>query len=106
MARPMTTTLSEVGVSTALPIDLNVTPVNVSLAVTLSPGAVLTYTIEHTYDEIVSSDPTPDAIWFPFITNVDKNSDGFYAYPVIAVRIKITSYTSGVATLRVVQAGN
>jgi len=25
---------------------------------------------------------------------------------VIAVRIKITSYTSGVATLRVVQAGN
>jgi len=105
MATPMTTSLSAVGISAVVPLDLNVTPINVGLAVTFSNGAVLTYTVEHTYNKITDQESIDTAIWFPFLSNLEASADGFYAYPVVAVRFRITSYTTGTATLRVVQAG-
>jgi len=105
MATPMTTSLSSTGISQVVPLDLNITPINVGLAVTFSPGAVMTYTVEHTYNKITDQASIAAATWFPFLSNVQTSADGFYAYPVVAVRFRVTAYTSGTATLRVVQAG-
>lgn len=106
MAKPITTSVSGVGTSTAVPINLSITPVHISLAVTLSAGSNLVYTVEHTYDDLKTNDDLLKAQWFPFLTDISTNSDGFYAYPILAVRVRVTSHTSGTATLRVIQAGS
>jgi hypothetical protein len=105
MGRQVVTSLKGIGPSGTLTVDINVAPVNVSCAVILSPDANLVYDIEHTYDDLWSPIPPEGHVFFTFLSGQTANSDGYYGFPVNGIRIRITSYTSGTATLKVVQAG-
>ncbi|NBW17430.1 MAG: hypothetical protein EBR82_56560 [Caulobacteraceae bacterium] len=105
MARQIDTKIGEVGVSSTIGVDINLTPVNVAIAAMLSDGATLTYNIEHTYNDIWSAHNSDEIVWFPFIENQSANADGYYAFPVAGIRVRVTQHTSGTVTLRVLQAG-
>jgi len=105
MARQNDVTIDDVGASNTIGVDINLTPVNVAVAVMLSDGATLKYTVEHTYNDLWSQHDPDKIVWFPFIENQTGNSDGYYAYPISGVRVRVTEHTSGSATLRVLQAG-
>jgi len=108
MARPIRVTVGSQTTSVTIPLDNHQDPFNVGLAVVLSAGATLTYTVQHTFDDVFASafDPAT-ATWFPHATLVSKtaSSDGNYAYPVMATRLNVTAWTSGNATMTVIQAG-
>ena len=108
MARPIRVTVGSQTTSVTIPLDTYQDPFNVGLAVVLSAGASLTYTVQHTFDDVFASNFNPTtATWFPHATLAAKtaSSDGNYAYPVVATRLNVTAWTSGTATMTVVQAG-
>jgi hypothetical protein len=61
MKSPIYVTQDSAGVSRWVPLDYKQVPFNVGLGVKLSAGANLTYTIEHTFDDIQDSSITPVA---------------------------------------------
>jgi len=106
--RPIRVTVSSAAASNVIPLDQYISPFNIGLGVSLSAGASLTYTVQHTFDDVFSSTFDPaTANWFSHATMVSKTTsfDGNYAYPVTAIRLNVTVYTSGSATMTVVQAG-
>lgn len=108
MARPKRKTLSAAGVTTPMPQNVHLTPFNIGFSVQLSPAASLTYTVEHTFDDVFALDFNPaTATWFPndVVADATANADGNYAFPVTAVRLNVTDFNSGTATITVIQAG-
>ena len=105
MARTMSKSLGGVGVTVPMQINVNITPVNVSVAVILSEDAILTYTVEHIYENIWTPDADPNPTYFPFLVDKNVSADGYYAFPVTGVRLRVTAYVQGTATLKVIQAG-
>lgn len=106
--RPIRLTVGSQTTSATIPLDTYADPFNVGLAVVLSAGASLTYTVQHTFDDVYANNFNPaTATWFPHASLVDKvaSSDGNYAFPVTAIRLNVTIWASGTATLTVVQAG-
>jgi hypothetical protein len=108
MARPKRKTLSAAGATSPIPLNLHISPFNVGFAVDLSAGATLTYTVEHTFDDVF--DPSFDAgtaTWFPnsVVAGETADADGNYAFPITAIRLNVTAYTGGTATFTVIQAG-
>jgi hypothetical protein len=85
-------------------------PFNASLAVTLSSGASLTYTVQHTFD--LPQEDYGDvgwdnsATWFNSdgITSKTANDNSNYAFTVQGTRLVINSYTSGTAKYTYTQA--
>lgn len=110
MARPIRVTVSAVAVSAPIPLDTYADPFSVGLAVVLSSGASLTYTVQHTFDDVYASNFNPaTATWFPNAGLADKvaSSDGNYAFPITACRLNVTvrAVDGGTATMTVIQAG-
>lgn len=106
--RRITVTVSAQGVSQPIPMDQRNDPFNVGIGVALSAGATLTYTVQHTFDDVFSPSFDPaTATWYSNSSLVTKNasSDGNYSFPVSAIRLNVTAYTSGSATMTVIQAG-
>lgn len=107
--RPVRTLpLSEAGVTPPIPLDINQAPFSVGVAVALTNTPNLTYTVQHTFDDVFAENFNPaTATWFPNASLTDKtsSSDGNYSYPVRAIRLNITLYTAGTATMTVIQAG-
>ena len=106
--RPVVVSVGALGSSAVVPLDHYKQPFNVGVGVVLSAGATLTYTVEHTFnDPFDSSFSAATATWFPNtgLSAKTASSDGNYAYPVRAVRLTITAYTSGTATMTLIQAG-
>lgn len=106
--RPIRVTVSSQTASAVIPMDIYIDPFNVSVGVALSAGATLTYTVQHTFDDVFS--PTfnaATAVWYPNASLAAKSAsaDGNYAFPVTAIRLNVTAYTSGSATMTLVQAG-
>lgn len=106
--RPIRVVIGSATSSAVIPLDQYISPFNVGLAAVLSAGASLTYTVEHTLDDVFA--PTfnaATATWFPHATLAAKtaSSDGNYAYPVSAIRIRVSIFASGTVTLNVMQAG-
>ena len=110
--RPVTRTVSSQ--TTSNPIRVNwrggLSGFQLSLLVKLSGGASLTYTVELTGDDPADFTGIPDyntnASWRP-VTGLDAltaDDEGNIAFPVQAVRLNVTAYTSGDATLTVIQA--
>ena len=95
MAQPSTLTVTGVGSSNVYMANYHCTPISIAFGtvVTGSP----TYSIQHTYD---------GSTWYnkSDATNLGGNQDGFYAFPVRAIRITITSGT-GTVVGTVIQAG-
>lgn len=106
--RPVRVTVGALASSAPIPLDNYQVPFNIGIAVVLSAGASLTYTVEHTFDDVFSSGFNPaTATWFPSSGLATKNAslDGNYAFPIVALRLTVTAYTSGNATMTVIQAG-
>jgi hypothetical protein len=106
--RPIRLTVGSQTASQVIPLDQYISPFNVSIGVALSAGANLTYKIQHTFDNVFASTFDPaTATWYDHASLVSKtaSADGNYAFPVSAIRLNVTVYTSGTATLNVLQAG-
>jgi len=81
---------------------------NVGLGCSISSGAVLTYAVQHTFNDIqVTGFVEDDATVYTHETlnGLTSNADGNYTNPPIAVRFAITAHTSGSAILSIIQAG-
>lgn len=106
--RPVVQTVSSQTASAPIPLDLYRDPFNVGIGVSLSAGAALTYTVEHTFDDINAATFNPaTATWFSNtgLSAKTASADGNYLFPITAVRLNVTSYTGGSATMTVIQAG-
>lgn len=106
--RPIRVTVASQAASAPVPLDHYQGPFNVGIAVVLSSGATLTYTVEHTFDDVFAKDfDASTATWFPNsgLTSKTASLDGNYAFPIMAVRLSVTAYTEGTATMTVIQAG-
>lgn len=106
--RPIRVSVGSATTSQVIPLDQYISPFNVSIGVALSAGANLTYKVQHTFDDVFSPTFNPaTATWYDHATLAAKiaSSDGNYAFPVSAIRLNVTPYTSGTATMNVLQAG-
>jgi hypothetical protein len=100
--RPMVLTKTGTGASNIGVLDHYRSPFNVGVGVVVSGTA--TYTLQHTFDDILAEGVTP--VWFDHVDldGLSANADGNYAFPVRAVRINVTA-GSGTVTATVIQAG-
>ena len=97
--RPTSVTLSSATTSNAIPLDYKQSPFSVGIGVVSSGTA--TYKVQHTFDNVLAGD-TPT--WFDHADGAKTASDDFsYTFPVMAVRLNVTSYTSGNITMTVLQ---
>lgn len=106
--RPITVTVSSQAASAVIPLDTYQDPFNVSIGVVLSAGASLTYSVQHTFDNVFASNFDPlTATWFnnSGLTAKTTSLDGNYNMPVTAIRLNVTTHSSGSATMTVIQAG-
>lgn len=106
--RAIRLSLSSAASTVPIPMDQYLDPFNVGLSVDLSAGASLTYTVEHTFQNVY--DPAFDpatAVWYPNtgLSAKTASTDGNYSFPVSAIRLRVSVYASGTATLNVLQAG-
>lgn len=79
---------------------------NTGFSVDFAPAGVMTYTVQHTMDDLQAVGFTEDgatAYNHSVVAAKTAALDGVYATPVNAIRLQITAHTSGVANLRVTQ---
>lgn len=109
MARPIRKTLSSATSTAVVPLDyVYRDPFNVSLGVSLSAGATLTYTVEYTLDDVFDPLFNPATATWITVTGMGAQTigtQGNLAFPVTGVRLRVSSYTSGSATITIIQAG-
>ena len=100
--RPISVTVTGVGVSAPIPLDTYISPFNIGVGVEVGSGC--TVAIQHTFDNIWDSSVTP--VWFnhPTLVGLIANADGNYAFPVTAVRVN-QSVGSASTTVKIIQAG-
>lgn len=106
--RPIRVTVASQTASAPVPLDHFQGPFNVGIAVVLSAGASLTYSVEHTFDDVFAPGfNASTATWFPNSGLSAKTTtlDGNYAFPIMALRLNVTTYGSGTATMTAIQAG-
>ena len=105
MARPITRTVSSQAASTPIALNnLSTSPFNVSLLADVTGG--LTYTVQYTLDDVFANSYVPaSGVWTAVSGMSAQTADtaGSLAYPVTAVRINVSAYTSGSVVLTVVQ---
>ncbi len=92
------------GGSIPIPIDQYLNPTNIGLAVTVT--GTVDVTVQHTFDDVFSDDPSTLFAWFdhPTLVNVVANGDGNLAFPPKAVRL-FTNSGVGTAGFSLIQAG-
>lgn len=92
-----------------IPICSVVNPCNIALAVMLSAGTSMTYSVEHTLDEIQNLDliktGTITTLTHEDLVSKTASADGNYAFAPTAVRVTTSAYSSGTLTFTVIQAG-
>jgi hypothetical protein len=103
--QPITRTVSSVTTSTPAVMNYLANPFSVGFAVVLSAGANLTYSVQHTFDDV--NDPTVTPTWFDheIVVGQTTNQDGNYAFNVRAIRLNVTAHVGGSATLTLIQGG-
>ncbi len=102
--RPTSVTVSSQTTSAAIPVDRAQSVFNLGISV-VSTGT-LTWSVEVTMDNIF--DPAVTPTWItapaPFETGAGgTNEVGSITVPCTAVRLNVSAYTSGSATMTVVQ---
>lgn len=83
-----------------IPLNVQITPFSYSYQVDIGTA---TFTVEGTLDNTQDNSITPT----PFTVQSSGSADvtGAATAPVMAVRVKVTAFTSGTITFRVLQAG-
>lgn len=96
-------TLASQTAGATLPVDWRENDFKIGMGVVVS-GA-LTYSVQHTFDDV--QDPSVTPTWFNTdgLTSLTANDNGNIAFPVAAIRLNVTAFTSGSATLTILQAG-
>jgi hypothetical protein len=100
-------TVSSQTTSPPIPINLRKFNNGVGVLVGLTTGANLTYTVELTADDLAGKDYSPaTGRWVPYDAMTAKTGPTManLGFPVTALRLNVTAWTSGSATLGVVQA--
>ena len=93
--RSVTLTQTGAGSTNGYVADSYISPFNIGFGVIVS--GTVTYTVQHTFD---------GTNWFnhPDVAAETANADGNYAFPVLQVRLTVSS-GSGTATMTLIQAG-
>lgn len=108
MGRPTRLTLGSVTTSAVFTPDLDRDPFNIGIGVAVAAGSTLTYSVEYTFDDVAANNFNPaTATWTALSTLSGKTAtaDGNIAYPVTGVRLNMTAWTAGSATVTFIQAG-
>lgn len=100
--RPSYVSQTGTGTTSWIPLDLYKTSFSVSVAVVVS--GTVTYSIQHTFDDVYDSNVTPVPFDHDSVTSESSNAFGTYDYPVTAVRINVSA-GSGTAEGTIIQAG-
>ena len=107
MPAPYVRPLTAAATSSACPLSPLLFPFQVTIA--LAVQGTNTSKVQVTLDDpLTAIDPQGSNLtWFDHATlvNVTANALGNIAFPVRAVRLVMTAYTSGQATMTVLQAG-
>lgn len=101
--RPQTITASAAGTTAWLPVDHRAQNFQIGLGAVVSGGATLTYDVEHTFNNVLAGEPAT-AFKHASLVGQTANANGNYAFPVAAIRLNVTAYTSGSVTLNILQA--
>jgi hypothetical protein len=99
--RPQVIKLSSATSSAWVPLDYKQSPFNVGLGLTFTGTA--TAKVEHTFDDIFDSSITPVAIPHSVLVAISSDTDSNYNFPVRAIRLTTTAWTSGTVTLTALQ---
>lgn len=102
--RPTSVTLSAAGPSPWIPVDRAIAPFAIGFGVVVAGGSTLTYSVEHTFDDVLAG-ATATAFPHASVAAQTASKDGNYIVPVTAIRLNVTAFTSGSATLTVLQGG-
>jgi len=100
--RPQEVTVSSQAASAWIPVNWRQEDFKLSFAVEVTGTA--TYKIQHTLDDVFDSSVTPLALDHEDITASTADDDGNYAFPIRAIRLNVTSYSSGDVRMTVLQA--
>jgi len=102
-------TITSVADSLPIPVDYRAQVFQIGFACVVSSGASLTYTVQHTFDDVFSPTFNPaTATWFNHSAVVGETAskDGNYAFPFTAIRLSVSAHTSGSVTLMVIQSAS
>jgi len=100
---PQVISLSALGSTAWIPVDYIQNPYNINIAIVLSNTPNLTCKVEYTLDDIFNPAITPTAFTHSTLTNLTSNTTGNITSPVRAIRLTITAWTSGTATMTALQ---
>lgn len=105
MMKPINVSQTGAGSTDPIPLNLNINPFNVSMAVVVT--GTVNYTVQYTLDDVWASSYNPaTGTWFNHASLVTDtaNETGNFAFPVAAVRLTVNS-GAGTAAMTVIQAG-
>lgn len=105
-----TRTISSVAASTAIPVNTIQNPFVGTVLVEAASGSDLTFSVQFTLDDIQDANVTPT--WTDFTNlsaiavaaGVPQFTQESIVSPVTAIRLNVTAYTDGSATLKYVQS--
>lgn len=100
---PQVISLSAAGSTAWIPVDYKQNPFYINLALVLSDTPSLTCKVEYTLDNVFDSSITPTAFTHTGLSSVSTNTTGSITYPVRAIRLTVSSWTSGTVTLTALQ---
>jgi hypothetical protein len=102
MSRSTSVSVASATTSNPIPVNFRAKNFGIGFGVDIG-GGTMTYKVQHTFDD--PQNGLSSAVWFDHSTVTGKtaNSDGNYAFPVMAIRLNVTAYTSGTATLKVIE---
>ena len=103
--KPITVSKTASGSTSTIPLNVNINPFNVGMAVVVS--GTVNYTVQYTFDNVWSSTyDSATATWFDHASLAAQttNQTGNFAFPVAGMRLTVNS-GSGTATMTVIQAG-
>lgn len=106
--RPIRKTLTSATSTAPIPLNIHADSFEVSLTAAVAAGSSLTYTVEYTVDDVFDNAFNPaTATWFP-VTGMSAqtaSTTGNITFPVTAVRLRVSTFTSGSVTLTLIQSG-
>lgn len=80
---------------------------DITVGVTLSSGAGMTYTVEHTFTDLQTTgfkEYSANVFTHDSLNGEVSSGDGTYTVPVTGIRLAVSSFTSGTATMEITQA--
>lgn len=100
MANPSIVTQTGTGTSAWIPVDHTQNAFAIGFGCVVS--GTVTYTVQHTFDNIQDASVTPTAFDHSTVSAETTNQDGNYAFPIRAIRLNVTAGTGSV-TITILQ---